>query len=157
MTIQFSTDSLFFFITNESQRCRPSKVQLVCLCYFSLQKSCLTQIWKDLHHYYRFLAAQPRPNGPVCTSILLSIRKLMQVIYFTHAIFSFLCLMSILSISLWLSCSWEAGVKTLKTSDLIPTELLHTVSASRLELGPGKSLFITYFVLTVFRFLEEEV
>lgn len=41
------------------------------------QESCLRSINADLHHYYRFLSAQPLLN----TTVLSSIKELMQVIY----------------------------------------------------------------------------
>lgn len=41
------------------------------------QESCLRNINADLHHYYRFLSAQPLLN----TTVLSSVKELMQVIY----------------------------------------------------------------------------
>lgn len=45
------------------------------------QKSCLKNIREDLHHYYRFLSAQPDPERLLHTTVLSSLQELMQVTY----------------------------------------------------------------------------
>ncbi|XP_030259320.1 uncharacterized protein LOC115572938 isoform X2 [Sparus aurata] len=42
------------------------------------QDSCLTNIGEDLHHYYKFLAAQPDPQRVLAQSVLLSLKELMN-------------------------------------------------------------------------------
>lgn len=45
------------------------------------QKSCLKNIHEDLHHYYRFLSAQPDPDCLLQATLRSSLQELMQVIY----------------------------------------------------------------------------
>ncbi|KAM6990075.1 uncharacterized protein LKV04_009648 [Tautogolabrus adspersus] len=47
------------------------------------QELCLTNINEDLHHYYKFLSAQPDPDNSLGQSVLLSLRELMEV---THCL-----------------------------------------------------------------------
>ncbi|XP_045907443.1 interleukin-12 subunit alpha [Micropterus dolomieu] len=42
------------------------------------QEMCLTNIRKDLHHYYKFLAAQPDPDSLLGPTVLFSLRELME-------------------------------------------------------------------------------
>ncbi|KAM4556485.1 uncharacterized protein V3H82_016443 [Fundulus diaphanus] len=42
------------------------------------QDSCLTDIGKDLSHYYKFLSAQPDPDNLIGSSVLYSLRELME-------------------------------------------------------------------------------
>ncbi|XP_060900624.1 uncharacterized protein zmp:0000001127 [Labrus mixtus] len=42
------------------------------------QELCLTNINEDLHHYYKFLSAQPDPDNLLGRSVLLSLRELME-------------------------------------------------------------------------------
>ncbi|KAL7386559.1 hypothetical protein ABVT39_010184 [Epinephelus coioides] len=42
------------------------------------QDSCLTNIGEDLHHFYKFLAAQPDPDSLLAPTVLLSLRELME-------------------------------------------------------------------------------
>ncbi|CAG5896733.1 unnamed protein product [Menidia menidia] len=42
------------------------------------QESCVANIEKDLNHYYKFLAAQPDPEGLLGSTVLLSLTELMQ-------------------------------------------------------------------------------
>uniref|UniRef100_A0A3Q2PV26 Interleukin-12 subunit alpha-like n=1 Tax=Fundulus heteroclitus TaxID=8078 RepID=A0A3Q2PV26_FUNHE len=43
------------------------------------QDSCLTDIGKDLSHYYKFLSAQPDPDNLIGSSVLYSLRELMEM------------------------------------------------------------------------------
>lgn len=54
---------------------------IVALLLSFTQTSCLKNISQDLHHYYRFLSAQPDPDRLLHTTILSSLQELMQVIY----------------------------------------------------------------------------
>lgn len=51
--------------------------------YLSIQESCLRNIREDLRHYYKFLAGQFSPESSLRTSLLLSLKELMEVIYAT--------------------------------------------------------------------------
>ncbi|XP_040000344.1 interleukin-12 subunit alpha-like [Xiphias gladius] len=42
------------------------------------QESCLTNIGEDLHHYYKFLAAQPDPESLLGPTVLVSLREFME-------------------------------------------------------------------------------
>ncbi|XP_041805812.1 interleukin-12 subunit alpha-like [Chelmon rostratus] len=42
------------------------------------QESCVANIGQDLHHYYKFIAAQPDPDSLLGPSVLFSLRELMQ-------------------------------------------------------------------------------
>ncbi|XP_051257933.1 interleukin-12 subunit alpha [Dicentrarchus labrax] len=42
------------------------------------QESCLTNIEEDLHHYYKFLAAQLDPDSLLGPTVLFSLRELME-------------------------------------------------------------------------------
>ncbi|XP_041847867.1 interleukin-12 subunit alpha [Melanotaenia boesemani] len=42
------------------------------------QESCVTNIGKDLRHYYKFLTAQPDPESLLGPTVLLSLRELME-------------------------------------------------------------------------------
>ncbi|KAM9718478.1 uncharacterized protein ACNS7B_019649 [Menidia menidia] len=42
------------------------------------KESCVANIEKDLNHYYKFLAAQPDPEGLLGSTVLLSLTELMQ-------------------------------------------------------------------------------
>ena len=50
----------------------------------SIQESCLTNIGEDLHHYYKFLAAYPDPNG-LLKPLLSDLRELLTVNIFKPA------------------------------------------------------------------------
>lgn len=55
---------------------------MLLLCYMSFsQISCLKNIREDLHYYYSFLSAQPDADRLLHTTVLASLRELMQVIY----------------------------------------------------------------------------
>lgn len=45
------------------------------------QELCLKSIREDLQHYYKFLSAQPDPDNLIQTTVLSSLRELMQVVY----------------------------------------------------------------------------
>ncbi|XP_075954377.1 interleukin-12 subunit alpha-like [Anarhichas minor] len=42
------------------------------------QESCLTNIGEDLHHYYKFLAAQPDPDSLLGPTVLFRLREIME-------------------------------------------------------------------------------
>lgn len=60
----------------------------VCLFFHaSSQPGCLRSIGQDLHHYYRFLSAQPDPERLLLTALLSSLQDFMQVIYLSIIIY----------------------------------------------------------------------
>ncbi|XP_070701815.1 interleukin-12 subunit alpha [Pempheris klunzingeri] len=65
--------------TNTASVCVPkeSKCSGIVQSEFN-EESCLTNIGKDLHHYYKFLAAQPDPNSLLRPTLLFSLRELME-------------------------------------------------------------------------------
>lgn len=57
-----------------------SKVSIVLSVWlFSAQERCLTNMAEDLQHYLRFLSAQPDPERWLRTTLLPSLRELLQV------------------------------------------------------------------------------
>lgn len=59
-----------------------------CFIFLIIQESCLTNIEKDLTHYHKFLSAQPDPHKLLDSSVLRSLRQLMEVSYCTKYTFN---------------------------------------------------------------------
>lgn len=49
----------------------------------------MANIGQDLHHYYKFIAAQPDPDSLLGPSVLFSLRELMQVTHLRCCLIAF--------------------------------------------------------------------
>ncbi|KAM7400678.1 hypothetical protein PAMA_005058 [Pampus argenteus] len=76
--------------TNTPSVCAPKKSTCSGIAKSEFdQESCLKNIRKDLHYYYKFLAAQPDTDVLLGPTVLFNLRQLMEVTDFTQCTHSF--------------------------------------------------------------------
>uniref|UniRef100_A0A8D3DYU8 Interleukin 12A n=1 Tax=Scophthalmus maximus TaxID=52904 RepID=A0A8D3DYU8_SCOMX len=64
--------------TNTPSVCAPKESTCTGIKKSEFDESCLKNIGEDLHHYYKFLVAQPDPDSLLGPTVLFSLREFME-------------------------------------------------------------------------------